>query len=487
VGGYTAKVTPVKREASTRADVALMLGAIASLIMFAIVALVARPVNDDYWAVGLLASDGFWGSLSWYYTDFQGNVSSWLFILLHTQLWLDGVSPLGAAPSILVGFVVLGSAAWGSLLFLGIHFPRGWRFLALLVVGSAISWLSLASFISPNSMTAVFYMISSIVHLWPWAFALFTLGLVCRGPKAAPILIVVAGLGLLAGNLALVESVCIAGATTLMILWARRPRQGLIWWKAGAWTWSVSLVLGLAVQLVSPATWSRGGGIGSDGALATNIQAVERLLALSDRAVGPAVAQSLVGWLDIDVWARILVPVAVFGDLVLRPGLLAIFVLGALWMNRAAANWSVRGKDLDSRLGVLMAILAAGAVVYSVAGALYAYAGRHVAGLALIGTVLALALGARSASWWDRRQSALSAASVAAVVVLALLAVQQVRWGWIRAEAWDAAQPVNAESIREGRPGDLVDVPLKGGLSQSGLRDHDGSPTYQEWLLRWQR
>ena len=50
-----------------------------------------RPVNDDYWAIGSLMHDGFGSSLSWYYTEFQGNVVSWFFILLHEVPWLSGV------------------------------------------------------------------------------------------------------------------------------------------------------------------------------------------------------------------------------------------------------------------------------------------------------------------------------------------------------------------------------------------------------------
>jgi hypothetical protein len=189
--------------------------------------------------------------------------------------------------------------------------------------------------------------------------------------------------------------------------------------------------------------------------------------------------------MDIEVWARALVPFAVVGDLLTRPGVLAVFVLGALWAMFRPQMWRLRGRDLDSRVLALAGILLGGAIVYSMAGALYAYAGRHVAGLALVGTVLALALGGRSARWWSRHRLALVVSGAAAVLVLGLLGLQQLHWGWTRAQSWDAAQSRNVQAIKEGSTGELIDVPLKAGISMSGLRDHGGSSAYQEWLSEW--
>lgn len=253
------------------------------------------------------------------------------------------------------------------------------------------------------------------------------------------------------------------------------------------WAWTVGLAIGLLVQLLSPATWGRGGGIGSDGALATNVQAVERVLALADRVAGPEFAQQMVGWMEVDAWARVLVPIAVIGDLLLRPGAIAVFALGSLWVVLRPQMWHRRGRDLNSRIVPLVGIMVGGAIVYSFAGAFYAYAGRHVAGLALVVAVLALALGGRTADWWVRMRSFLVLSGMAAVLVLGLLGLQQLWWGWTRAEAWDAAQPLNVDVIREGKTGELINVTLKAGLSMSGLRDHDGSPAYQEWLLNWRK
>lgn len=474
-------------QASTAARGALgALAAMCLVILFS-TAILARPVNDDFWALGALNADGFWGALVWYYQDFQGNVTSWFFILLHAQLWANGVGLLGASLSIAFGYIVLGGACWGVLTYFGVRLPTGWVRYAILTIATTITWLSLASFISPNSLTAVHYMISTFVHIWPWALALLAVGLLCRHHRSTLALVSLALLGFLAGSLGIVEAACLVGATAIFALWSFSGRASCDWWGRGAGVWTGALLAGFVFQLASPATWGRGSGLGSEGALTTNVQAVERLLNLSDRIVGPAVGQNMLIWADIEVWARVLVPLAVVGDVLLRPGVLAVFVVGALWAVGWPRMWQQAGVELNARIVPLLVILAGGAVVYSLSGALYAYAGRHVAGLALVGTALALGLGARTAAWWERRRRLLVTASVLSAVVLSGLGLQQVGWAWSRAQAWDAAQVANWQSIRDGRVSDVIEVPVRAGLSMSGLRDHGNSQDYRDWLMDWQR
>ena len=121
-------------------------------------------------------------------------------------------------------------------------------------------------------------------------------------------------------------------------------------------------------------------------------------------------------------------------------------------------------------------------MAYSLSGAFYAYAGRHVAGLAIVVAVLTAGLGIYWRNWWTYRPRLLRTAVLLSAVVLVVLGLQQAWFGITRTVAWDDALALNRALIQEGRVSELVNVPLKAGISQSGLRDHDGSPSYVEWV-----
>ena len=470
-----------------RSDVALALAGLAALLLLGITLVSGRPVNDDYWAIESLTSDGFLGSLAWYYTEFQGNVISWLFILLHELPWISGVSPWASAASVGLTFVILAGGCWGGLVFLGIRWPSGWRFGAALTVVTVITWLSLASLVSPNAMTLVFYMPSTIVHVWPWCFALLAFGL-CLRQETSPLgplgWLGTGMLGVLVGSLGLVEAFVIACSTFIAGVFAWRRAAEIQIRRSLGWAWLLGLGAGLAVQVASPATWGRGGGLGTDAALSTNIEAVNRILAQVGAVAGPSFGQSLLSILDVEIWARLLVPVAVAGDLFLRLGLIAAFLLALGWAVCRPGDFRLSHPTLRNRLLLLALVTVVGALTYSASGALYAYAGRHVAGLALVATVLVVGLGVLGSAWWARHERLLAVGVLASLVVVLGLAAQQVRFGWTRAEAWDQALAINKVLIMEGRIEDLVDVPLKAGISQSGLRDHDRSGAYIEWVSR---
>lgn len=463
---------------------ALLLGWLIAILVIAMSLPLGRPVNDDYWALGSLMSRGFLRSLAWYYTDFQGNVSSWFFILLHQLPWLDGVPPWASALSIATTLVLLAAAAWGALSFLGLVWPSGWRFWAILTMVTVVAWLSLASLISPNGMTLVFYVPSTIVHVWPWCCALFALGLATHKTAHRGALLCVGLLGFMAGNLGFVEGVIIGLSTAIVAFFAWRRATEWSISRPLAWSWLLGLAFGLGVQIASPATWGRGSGVGSDWALSTNVDAINRLFSQADILTGTSIAQSLLGIADVESWARLLVPIAVLGDLVFRVGLLAVFLLAAWWASRRPTDFSLSSNSLRSRLLGLTLVSLVGAAAYSVSGALYAYAGRHVAGLAVVVTVILAGLGVLSRPWWARHARLLSVGFVLSLVVLTGLGLQQVIYGWSRATDWDGALKVNRMLIVQGRLNELVDVPLKAGLSQSGLRDHDGSSAYVEWVRK---
>lgn len=487
IGGSTSAVAAaeVPREEWTARGSRLLAAAWVSCALLLVATLsMGRPVNDDYWAIGSLMADGFGGSLTWYYTEFQGNISSWFFILLHELPWLGGVSPWASSVSIALTLIILAGASWGGLIFLGLQWAKGWRFWAFLTIVTAVGWLSLASLVSPNAMTLVFYMPSTIVHVWPWCFALLALGLSVRRGNSPLGWLWMGMLGFLAGNLGLVEAVVIASSTAIAGMLAWRKADALPIDRSLAFGWGVGLGAGLAVQLASPATWGRGGGLGTDGALTTNVEAVNRIFGQADALAGPALSQSLLSLLDVESWARLLVPVAVTGDLLLRPGLLATFVLAAWWAARQPGDFTLTHRALRSRLLLLTLVTVIGALAYSASGALYAFAGRHVAGLALVVAILFAGLGVLTSSWWARHQRLLVFGALVSLIVVVGLAVQQVRFGWTRANAWDEALAVNTALIAEGRTVDLVDVPLKAGISRSGLRDHDRSGAYIEWVRR---
>ena len=460
----------------------LVMAWVACIVLLVVTRPVGRPVNDDYWALGSLNELGFLDSLTWYYLNYQGNVVSWFFILLHELPWWDGIRTWGSALSLLVVFGVLAGACWGALRFLGVRLPHGWQSWAVLTIVTTIVWLSLASLVSPNAMTLVFYVPSTIVHVWPWCFFLIALGIVSRGRRLPLASLWMLLLGVLAASLGLVEAVLVA-ASSLIVAWAMRgQRRNLSVPTAAVGAWFAGLSAGLLVQILSPATWGRGSGFGSEGALATNVQAVERVFTQGDAILGSAFSQGLLNVAAVDVWARALVPVAVVGDLLLRPGLIAIFVLAAWWSLKDPGAFTFNAGQMRPRLVALALVALGGTLAYSLSGAFYAYAGRHVAGLAIVVAVLTAGLGIYWRNWWTYRPRLLRTSVLLSAVVLVVLGLQQAWFGITRTVAWDDALALNRALIQEGRVSELVNVPLKAGISQSGLRDHDGSPSYVEWV-----
>lgn len=461
----------------------LIAAALTSSLVVVASLFAGRPVNDDYWAFGSQQELGFWGSLAWYYTDFQGNVTSWFFILLHQQQWFSGLTWIASALSISISLSLLAFGVWGGLVSVGFRMPRGWRSGAALLSATVVVWLSLASLISPNTFTLVFYMPSTIVHVWPWVMALGALGMMRQAPEAGSRIVMALMLGGLAGSLGLVEGILIGFFTVFLLLLSRFTFLGSFKPRLVA-GWVVGLGLGLTLQFASPATWGRSGGLGSEAALTTNLQAVERVFGVLDARVGSGLSTTLLGWVAEDVWARVLVPVAVAGDLLLRPGLIAIVVLASWWVFRYPGLY-VKPEGFGSFMAAASTGTMLCAVGYALSGALYAYAGRHVAGLAVVVAVLAAGFGAWSSRWWVRRPRAHLLSLSVGLVLLIGLAVQQVSDGLERARAWDEALQINRELIADGRVDQLIDVDFKAGLSSSGVRDHGGSEAYILWVLSW--
>lgn len=472
---------PVGRKSRVH-DVLLGLAALVGMAVVMAIGLLARPVNDDYWAFSTQDLNGFWGSLVWYYTEFQGNVTSWFFILLHEQQWYAALTPLAAIGSVLGFFILLGLACWGGLTFLGVDVGKGWRKIARLIIGSLVVWLSLESVVGPNSTTAFYYMPSTIVHIWPWLFGLIALGLIFRERAIRGSMPLAVSSGFLAGSLGLIEAAVIFLATVIMLVWVRRWNEAPVQRRPSI-GWIFGISFGFAIQVLSPATWARGGGIGSDTALTTNVQAVERLLAMSNSVGGERFSQLLLDLAGVDVWARGLVPVAVVGDLFLRIGLLAVIGVVAWWMTREV-TLCVSRSELRKRMAVGMLVVISGGIAYSVSGALYAYAGRHAAGLALIVTMLSAGWAVYHRERWQRHRSGVLVGFILSLILLAGLAGQQLWVGLMRAQAWDESLLTNRVLVAEGRLSELVSVGYRAGASSSGLRDHDGGAAYIEWVRR---
>lgn len=452
-------------------------GAAASLFAWPIAPitfLFVRPVNDDYWALGSLHRFGFLGSLKWYHVEFQGNVTSWLFIILHEQLWLHGVTAFGAVPSVLITLLLLTFSVLGFRRFLGLKLVG-----SLIPILAALIWLSLDSVISPNSMTFVYYIPSAIVHVWPWLLALAALGLMASDYRSRWLLPVVFLMSVAAGSLGFVEGVAIGIATAVFTLYERIRLQGLNLWRSAARTWTAGILSGLAIQLAAPSTWNRSTRVVDPQV--TNIEAVGRLFSAIGK-VSPQLASGLQSMASPETWAQILVPFAVLGDLLARPGLVALLFIAAWLAKRGLLTSSLSPELLRDRVTPLKMVVVISFVLYSVSGAMYAYAGRHVAGLAVLVALIGIFFGMTNSGRLIRTGRV---AVPVSVIVFLLIGAQQFYLGYSRMVAWDKAQRQNLLILKGEASGPLINVPLKAGISQSGLRDHDGSREYQEWLLRW--
>jgi hypothetical protein len=274
----------------------------------------------------------------------------------------------------------------------------------------------------------------------------------------------------------------LAFSTIALIIWGKYWCESAIQRRVVS-GWSIGLAVGILIQALSPATWGRGGGLGSEAALTTNVQAVERLFTVVENRLGSELVDSLLSAVSIDMWARILVPFAVLGDLVVRPGLIAVIGVVAWWMTRNPDLYVAR-VELRRRLAVGLVVVSVAAVGYAGSGALYAYAGRHAAGLALVVTALAAGWAVYLKQYWLHRRRAVAVFGAASTVLLALLALTQIWVGFNRASAWDESLENNKVLISEGRLTELESVGYRAGLSSSGLRDHDGSGAYIDWLRR---
>jgi len=243
------------------------------------------------------------------------------------------------------------------------------------------------------------------------------------------------------------------------------------------------LAVGFGIQLASPAFLARSGD--GDTALETNIAGVERLLIQVDSVFGQGSMNSITNTFSVDFLARALAPIAVLSDLILRPGLLAVLFLAAYWKMAQPGTFTLTTSELKSRLWPLVIVIFAGAILYSISGAFYAYAGRHLSGLALLVTVVIAGVGICSKNWWQGRGRLLATLSALSLCALVVLGVCQYTLGQSRAERWDKALITNVEILRSGSGQELVSESLKAGLSQSGVRDHEGREFYATLLKRW--
>ena len=444
-------------------------------------------MNDDYWAIDSLHSLGFVGSLNWYWTSFQGNVGSWFFILIHEYSWINGVSPLASALSFVVSLAILAGASWGGLRYMGFIVPRGWRGSVVIGVTTLVALVSLTSVVSPSTLTFAYYVPSTIVHVWPWCLGMWVLGFVSGRTTATTwrgTWVLCGAAGLVAGLLGFVESIALLTCTGVFAVFAWR--RGL--WDhpvaRNGWAWAVGLAVSSAIQFLSPSTWLRATSPETGITDNTNVQAVYRLLAALTEHVHPSTTDAALSIFDAVTWTYTLVPLAVVTELLIRPGLVGIALLSSFWVIRRPRDFTLSRQSLLQRVGVLAIAVATSACLYAVSGAAYAFAGRHVTGLSIAVCALAVGFGALSAPWWTRHASLLRAAVAVSVILLVALGLYQASLARERAEAWDAAQEVNRARLAGGDVAALLDVGLKGGLSQSGLRDHEGSEAYVIWLRR---
>lgn len=460
----------------------LVLSTIACLGLWVLTALQTRPVNDDFDLMFRIDQTGFWQVITVYYTDFQGNISALFVTLLHQFLWINGPTTLSYLVPVALTFIAVTGGAWGALTYLGICFNSSWRSYAISVIAGTLAWLSLTGAVSPNSATLVFYFWSTVIHAWPFALALIALGIIHRPNGNRSLWLILLFLGLFAGWLGTFEGALIVFGTLTIGLMRRFSNKREPLNKLSVRTWSLGLAVGFAIQLASPAFLARSGG--GDTALETNIAGVERLLTQVDSVFGQGSMTAVTNTFSVDFLARGLAPIAVLSDLILRPGLLAVLFLAAYWKIAQPRTFTLTTSELKSRLWPLAIVIFSGAILYSISGAFYAYAGRHLAGLALLVTVVIAGVGICFSDWWQGRR-ALATLSALSLCVFVALGVYQYSLGQSRAERWDKALITNVEILRIGSGQELVSESIRAGLSQSGVRDHEGREFYATLLKRW--
>jgi len=453
------------------------------IILWVVTALQTRPVNDDFGLMFGIDQIGFWQVIENYYTGFQGNTSALFITLLHQYLWINGPTTISYLAPVVLTFAVVTGGSWGALTYLGFRFPSGWRGYAISIITGTVAWLSLTSVVSPNSTSLVFYFWSTVIHAWPFAVALLALGIIFRHEKNKSHWFTLSVLGVFAGWLGTVEGALIVFGTLTIGLMRRFTHEKEPLNKLSVRFWSLGLAVGFGIQLVSPAFLARSGA--GDAALSSNIDGVNRLLTQLESIFGQGFITSVTNTFSIEFLARALAPMAVLSDLVIRPGLLAVLFLAAYWKISQPGTFKLSTAEIKSRLWPLVIVICAGAILYSISGAFFAYAGRHLAGLALLVTVVIAGVGICSSDWWQSRQRLLATLSTLSLCVVVALGIYQFALGQSRADRWDRALVTNAEILRSGSGEELASEPIKAGLSQSGVRDHEGDPFYATLLKRW--
>jgi len=456
---------------------------VVCIILWALTSLQTRPVNDDFGLMFGIDQIGFWQVIANYYTGFQGNTSALFITLLHQYLWINGPTTISYLAPVVLTFAVITGGSWGALTYLGFRFPTGWRGYAISIITGTVAWLSLTSAVSPNSTTLVFYFWSTVIHAWPFALALIALGIVFSPERNKTRWFLLFVLGVFAGWLGTFEAALIVFGTLTIGLMRRFTHKKEPLNKLSVRYWSLGLAVGFGIQLASPAFLARSGG--GDASLSSNIDGVNRLLTQLDSIFGQGFITSITNTLSIEFLARALAPIAVLSDLIFRPGLLAVLFLSAYWKMAQPGTFTLTTSELKSRLWPLAIMICAGIILYSISGAFYAYAGRHLAGLALLVTVVIAGVGICSIDRWRSRQRLLAALSTLSLCLIVILGVYQYTLGQSRAERWDRALVTNAEILRSGSGQELVSEPIKAGLSQSGVRDHEGYLFYATLLKRW--
>lgn len=447
---------------------------------FCIVACLRRPVNDDYLALATLMDKGFFGSIAWYFMHVQGNVLSWFFILIADAPWLRGLNPIFNLLPFIFSFTLMFFSIFGFLKFaFDLKLKSFQNFLSTFLTTSFVL-LSLNSLVSPNGISFFLYFPSTVVHVWPWLCFGIALGSI-RGKSSVPVKALLVLTGILAGGLGLVEGIIFATTTAMIIFFTLRksnrveiPLPNLIAWSTGVFS-------GIIVQLISPAAFQRASN--ADSSSVSNVEAVHRCFSLVERFIGHQSSILIQEKLSVQVWLLLLIPISLLLELILRPGLFYFlyFILGV----RKLKKWGELDKVSNTTAYKFFNVLLLYAIVlYAFSGILFAYAGRQIIGLQILSFLLLRMkyekLFNSSVNFLFQKIKFIVLAFVLFITTLLLLLIPSFH----RYNSWNDAFKVNLNYINSPRDyKKLVSVPLKFGISQSGLRDFENdSADYLKWM-----
>ena len=228
----------------------IILGSVLIFFHLTVFAMSARPVQDDYSLLADISEKGFFGYLNLVWETHGGNLTPMILNAGAISSALNSFDFFSIAIFSVFTFLLAGVSAWIAVSQIRIDgFGLPGTISLFLILGTLFAFEGI---FSPGLIGAYFFSSASAVHVWPIIFALF--GVYLTSKKSSNVFVIFV-LGFFAGNSNIAESLAIAIATFLLMVFPSKFSHDYSLLKLRLLLSGV--LIGAITIIASPGFWTR--------------------------------------------------------------------------------------------------------------------------------------------------------------------------------------------------------------------------------------